>query len=463
VSRLVEELGGIVGPDYVWSGTEIQPDDTHDEALTGGRVDPVAVVRPCSTAEVSQILVLADSEQVPVVARGSGTGLSGGSRPHPEGIVVAFDRMDRIIDIDEANHVAVVQAGVTLAQLDAALRGTGLVYPVYPGEMSASLGGNVGTNAGGMRAIRYGVTRQNVLGLEAVLANGEVIRTGGRYVKSSSGYDLTQLIIGSEGTLALVTEVTVRLATRLPHTATLLAPFGALEDVAGSVPAIIPIVTPLILEYIDTTAMLGIASAAGLELGVPEAISSATFAYLVVVLESTHEDRLDKDVEDVSTMLSARGALDVYVLPSGAGAELIAARERAFFVAKAAGADDILDTVVPRAAIPGFMSEVAHLAADCGSLVSACGHVGDGNVHLSVFQPDPRRRATLIHAIFDSAIANGGAVSGEHGIGTEKQRYFLEFEDPVKLGLMRAIKAAFDPHGILGPGRLLDPVRDFTS
>ena len=174
-----------------------------------------------------------------MVARGSGTGLSGGCLPRPDGIVVAFDRMNRILEIDTANHVAVVQPGVTLAQLDEALAPHGLVYPVSPGENSASLGGNVGTNAGGMRAMRYGVTRHQVLGLEVVLAGGEVMRTGGRFVKSSTGYDLTQLLIGSEGTLALVTEATLKLHPRPAHAATVLAPFASLAEVGAAVPPIV--------------------------------------------------------------------------------------------------------------------------------------------------------------------------------------------------------------------------------
>ncbi len=329
MSDLIDELQRIVGSGFVWAGVHIHPDDTHDEALTAAPVIPTAVVRPGSTDEVRQILELADSLQVPVIARGTGTGLSGASRPLEGGIVVAFDRMNRIVEVDTANQVAVVQPGVTLGELDAALRSLRLMYPVYPGEMGASLGGNVATNAGGMRAIRYGVTRHHVLGLEVVLPGGEVIRTGGRFVKSSSGYDLTQLIIGSEGTLALVTEVTLKLVPRLPHVATLLAPFGTLEQVTASVPMLVSsAVAPLILEYIDALAMAGITRAAELDLGIPADVQAATVAYLVVVLESAHEDRLDEDVQTAATVLAEAGACDVYVLPSGAGADLIAARER---------------------------------------------------------------------------------------------------------------------------------------
>ncbi len=454
---IVDRLHDIV-PGGVEAAEDVHPDLTHDEALTAEPVVPRAVVHPTTTAQVSAVLALADGLRVPVVARGSGTGLSGAAVPVADGIVVAFDRMDRIVEIDTDNHVAVVEPGVTLAALGEALRPHHLMYPVFPGESSASLGGNIGTNAGGMRAVRHGVTRHHVLGLEVVLAGGEVLRTGGKFVKSATGYDLTQLLIGSEGTLALVTQAVLKLSPLLPESATLLAPFPTLAGVTGAVPRIIAAgIGPSILEYLDQLTMASVSASAGLDLGVAAEVREAAAAYLVVVLESTHPHRLEEDTVAAGTLLADLGALDVYVLPPGAGADLISARERAFFVAKAAGSDDIVDVVVPRAAVPGFLATVTELASRHGALLAGCGHVGDGNVHLSVFQPDAGRRADLMHAVMAAGVAAGGAVSGEHGIGTEKLPYLLELEDPLKLSLQRRIKDAFDPHGILGPGRLLAP------
>jgi len=293
-----------------------------------------------------------------------------------------------------------------------------------------------------------------------VLADGRVLRTGGKVVKSATGYDLTQLVVGSEGTLALVTEITLKLEPRPTETATLLAPFPTLEQVSRAVgPLVASGVGPVILEYLDALTMAGITRAAEIDLGSAAPAGQAD-AYLVVVLQGTDARRLEEDMAEAAERLGAAGALDVYVLPPHAGSALIAARERAFYVAKAAGADDIVDAVVPRAAVAPYLEAVAALAAEAGALMTGCGHVGDGNVHLSVFLPDPERRAELLHRVMAQAVALGGAVSGEHGIGTAKRASLAAFADPTALELMRAVKAAFDPHGILGPGRIFGPDPD---
>jgi glycolate oxidase len=451
-------FAGALGAAQVVTGDAVRDDYGHDEALGLVPRLPVAVAYPRNTAEVARLVAIANEHRIPLTARGSGTGLSGACIPVDGGVVVSFEAMNQILEIDTANHVAVVQPGVTLAQVDDATAAAGLVYPVFPGESSASLGGNVATNAGGMRAVKYGVTRHQVLGLEAVLGTGEVIRTGGRFVKATTGYDLTQLITGSEGTLALVTEAILRLYPRPAYRATVLAPFASVDTVAAAVPPIVASgIGPLMIEYLDQVTMAGIVNARGLDLGIPPQMKEQAPAYLVLVVEQRLDARLDEDVEELAALVAGLGALEVFVLPPHAGAALIEGREQAFWNAKAAGADDIIDIVVPRASMPVYLRQVADLARESGSWVAGCGHAGDGNVHLSVFQADPGRRERLLHDLFAAGMALGGAISGEHGIGIGKKKYVAALEDPAKLALWRRIKTAFDPGNILNPGTIFDP------
>jgi glycolate oxidase len=443
----------ILPADRVLAG-DADHDYSHDETLGSTPVVPMAVLLPETSTEVAAILRMCDEHRIAVTARGSGTGLSGAAIPTEGGIVVSFERMKRI-EIDTENQVAVVEPGVTLAELDEVTAKHDLVYPVYPGEYSASLGGNVATNAGGMRAVKYGVTRHQVLGLEAVLPTGDIIRTGGRFVKGSTGYDLTQLIVGSEGTLALVTEAILKLYPRPAHQATVLAPFATLDGVMHAVPHVVGSgIGPLILEYIDSGTLAAMVREFGLELGVPEDVREATKAYAVIMMEDRNEVRLEEDVHELALLLSELGAIDVYVLPSASGQRLIEAREKAFWIAKGAGADDIIDIVVPRASISEYMARVGEIARENGAFVAGCGHAGDGNIHLSVYKPDAEERSKLLRALFETGMAFGGVISGEHGIGTTKRKYFLELEDPVKVELMGRIKAAFDPNGIMNPGTI---------
>ncbi len=459
MSDMTARFSEIVGTNNLLTGGAIPEDYWHDEELTKPPQQPAYVAKPASAEEVAQLLKAATEHKVPVTARGSGTGLSGAAIPRADGLLISFERMNAVLEVDTTNQVAVVQPGVTLTELDAATVDFGLRYMVHPGELSSSVGGNVGTNAGGMRAVKYGVARHNVLGLQAVLPTGEIIRTGGKIAKVSTGYDLTQLIVGSEGTLALATEVIVKLHPRLDHSATVLAPFADFDQVMAAVPKILASgLGPYILEYVDNMTMAALVATQNLELGIPDTIRETCEAYLVVALENRTSDRLDEDVERAGELLGELGAVDVYVLEGGSARKLIEAREKAFWTAKAVGADDIIDTVVPRGAMPKFLAAARGLAAAAGGGTAGCGHAGDGNVHLAIFCKDAAKKKKLMTDIFALAMELGGAISGEHGLGRAKTPYFLDLEDPVKIDLMRRIKRSFDPVGILNPDVLFPPV-----
>ncbi|OBH07074.1 FAD-binding protein [Mycobacterium sp. E2699] len=452
MSDVAERFASIVGEHNFLTGDAIPEDYWHDEVLTTPPQKPAYVAKPATAEEVSQLLKAASENNIPVTARGSGSGLSGAAIPRADGLLISFERMNAILEVDTTNQVAVVQPGVTLTELDAATVDSGLSYMVHPGELSSSVGGNVGTNAGGMRAVKYGIARHNVLGLQAVLPTGEIIRTGGKIAKVSTGYDLTQLIVGSEGTLALATEVIVKLHPRLAHAATVLAPFADFDQVMAAVPQVLASgLAPYILEYIDNMTMAALVHTQNLELGVPDDVRDSCQAYLVVALENRTADRLDEDVERAGELVVELGAVDAYVLEGISARKLIEAREKAFWTAKAIGADDIIDTVVPRSAMPKFLAGARSLAAEAGGAAAGCGHAGDGNVHLAIICKDPAKKKQLMTDILALAMELGGAISGEHGLGRAKTPYFLQLEDPVKVDLMRRIKQSFDPAGILNP------------
>ena len=456
MNKIVERLRAIVGKENVLVGDEIEEEYGRDEALTVKPCLPEVVVKPRSAEEVAKILSLANEEKIPVTPRGGGTGLSGGCVAVLGGILLSLERMNRILEIDEENYVAVVEAGVTLADFYKDVEARGLYYPIYPGEESATVGGNVATNAGGMRAVKYGVTRHFVLGLEAVLPTGEIIETGGKYVKVSTGYDLTQLIVGSEGTLAVVTKVILKLLPRPRATTTLFIPFKDLNDGIRAVPIILKSgVIPVTIEFLEKFGLMGMENYTGKKVPISERVRDEAEAFLLIVLEGKSSEEAFKDAEFIGDICMKHGAIDIFIPPTErAGRELLELREKAFYASKDAGATDLVDIVVPRGEIPKFVEQIHEISAKYATIIAGAGHAGDGNVHLAILEQDADKLSTILKEIYRVGKTLGGTISAEHGIGSEKRRFLLEMEDKVKIELMRRIKKAFDPNNILNPGKI---------
>ena len=456
MNKVIEKLRTIVGEENVLVGDDIPEEYARDEALTVKPCLPELVVKPGSAEEVAKILRLANEKRIPVTPRGGGTGLCGGCVAVSGGILLSIERMNRILEIDEENYVAVVEAGVVLADLYKAVEARGFCYPIYPGEESATIGGNVATNAGGMKAVKYGVTRHYVLGLEAILPNGEIIQTGGKYVKVSTGYDLTQLIVGSEGTLAVVTKVILKLLPHPKATTTLFVPFRDLNDGIRAVPIILKSgVVPVTIEFLEKLGLNAMEDYTGRKVPMSERVRDEAEAFLIIVLEGKSSEEAFRDAEFIGDICMNHGAIDVFVPPTErTGRGLLDLREKAYYAAKDAGATDLVDIVVPRGEIPKFVEQIHEISVKYATIIAGAGHAGDGNVHLAILEQDADKLSMILKEIYRVGKTLGGTISAEHGIGSERKKYLLEMEDKAKIELMRRIKKAFDPNNILNPGKI---------
>lgn len=427
------------------------------DALKRGAM-PDLVVRPGSTAEIAAIAQLCHETGTPLVPRGGGTGYSGGAVPVRGGIVLSLERLNRILEIDEGNLLAIVEPNVITGDLQDAVERVGLFYPPDPASLRmCTIGGNVAECAGGPRAFKYGVTRQYILGLEAVLPTGEIIHTGGKVVKNVVGYDLTQLIVGSEGTLAIVTKVIVRLIPKPAAVATLRATFGsiaaAVDAVAGLVRAR---VVPATMELIDRQSLDAVARAQGTQALAP----AGTEAMLLIEVDGQPE-QVGVDVERVAAACLEAGATDVRRAATDAEREELwrVRREISFGLLTIAPVKLNHDIVVPKARIPELFALVASLQRQFGLPMPSFGHVGDGNIHVNIMlaagDDEAMARARAAEAaLFRGVVALEGAISGEHGIGLTKAPYLRLALDDATIALMQRIKQAFDPRGILNPGKI---------
>jgi len=454
--NLIVVLTEIVGNKNVLTGDE-RENYSRDEAPKSKPVLPEVVIKPEDTASVARILKLANERNIPVTPRGGGTGLSGGAVPVYGGIVLSLERMNKVLEIDKDNFVATVEAGVLLSDFYQAVEEHGLYYPLYPGEASATIGGNVATNAGGMRAVKYGVTRHFVLGLEAVLPSGETIQTGGKFVKCSTGYDLTQLLIGSEGTLALITKIMLRLIPRPGKREILFIPFHSLHDAIESVPDILKEnILPVGIEFMERDIINMVEQYTGKEIPLHQ-----YEAFLMIIVEADNEEEIYRIANGVGEICLNHGAVDVFIPGSQrAKRNLLEAREKFYSIIGHFGMLDITDVVVPRSRIAEFVERTKEIASVLGIPLIAYGHAGDGNVHLQPMsqgtdKPEEKIKE-LLERIYEIGVSLGGTISGEHGLGFTKKGYLHMVADKSKMDLMKRIKRAFDPNNILNPGKVLD-------
>lgn len=449
------ELAEAVGPDHLLDRKDELVAYSYD-ATPLFQSMPDAVVQPGTAAEVAAVLQICARHRVPVVTRGSGTNLSAGTVPAVGGVVLVLTRMNRIIEIDEENLTATVEPGVITAQLSQAVEARGLFYPPDPGSMKIStIGGNIAENSGGLRGLKYGVTRDYVLGLEAVLPTGEILHTGGKNTKDVAGYDLTRLLVGSEGTLAVVTRATLKLLPQPAARRTALALFADMVDAGRAVSRIIAErIIPGTLEFLDQGTLQAVEAYA--HLGLP------TEAAAVLLLEQDGPPEVcERDVAAMARICREEGAREVRVAATPEeGAQLMQARRVALSALARRRPTTVLeDATVPRARVAEMVRAIQEIAARWQVEICTFGHAGDGNLHPTCMT-DERNRAEMervehaFEEIFATALALGGTITGEHGVGLAKAGYLEWKVGPVGMELMRGIKRVFDPENILNPGKL---------
>jgi glycolate oxidase len=419
---------------------------------------PQAVVLPETNEEVSAIMRVASNHDVPVVARGMASGLAGGTIPVHGGIVLTLTRMNRILEIDKENMAATVQAGVVTADLQAEVEKLGMFYPPDPSSIKQStIGGNVACNAGGPRCLKYGVTEDYVLGLTVVLADGRIVKTGGKAIKYVTGFNIDQLFVGSEGALGIITEVILRLVAKPPHVRTALVHFPALADASRTVHAILTRgLVPATLELLDETAIECIEEA--MHLGLPLDVE----AILLIEADGADEESVQREIDVIADICLQTGASRVDVARDSEEREALWRARRSVSPSLARKAPNKLgeDITVPRSAIPEAVRRIKAISAKYGLPIVVFGHAGDGNLHPNILfdRRDPaqwEKVEQMVGEIFQVALDLGGTLSGEHGIGTFKLPYMAVALGQASINIQKRIKQALDPQNILNPGKVL--------
>lgn len=452
-------LSAIVGASNCLYKEAISEDYGHDE-LGGICSVPEIVLRVGTTDEVSEILRYASKRGIPLVVRGSGTGLVGAAVAVRGGILLDMTRMNRILELDEDNLTVTVQPGVLLMELAEFVQAHGLFYPPDPGEKSATIGGNISTNAGGMRAVKYGVTRDFVRGLTVVLPSGEMLELGGKVVKNSSGYSLKDLVIGSEGTLCVITQAVLKLLVLPTVVVSLLVPFSSADEALDAVPAIVRSkANPTAIEYMSRDVILMAEEYLGKKF--PDTHAPA---YLLLTFDGDDLDQVEQSYASTAELCLAHGAQDVLIVDTEERKKSVWDARGAFLEAIKAGAVEMdeCDVVVPRSCIADYIKFTHRLAEKLNLRIPSFGHAGDGNLHIYLCRDAMSRQEFAARckdafaALYARAAQEGGKISGEHGIGYAKKEYLQKQIPPAELALMRGIKAVFDPQNLLNPDKVCE-------
>lgn len=461
--QLASELQAIVGEEHCQLGDAISKDYSHDEMPIYGTHMPEAVCFPGSTEEVSAIMRLCNENSIPVTVRGAGTGLVGGSTPLFGGVVLCTMRMDQIIAYDMNNLNVRIQPGVRLCDLAADALTHGLMYPPDPGEKTGSVGGNVSTNAGGMRAVKYGTTRDYVLAMTVVLPSGKVLELGRAVTKTSSGYSLLHLMIGSEGTLGVITELTLKLIPEPKEDVSFLLPFEHIDAAITAVPKIkLAGLDPQSIEFMERDIVDSSANYTGNKI-IPTVVQGKEVgAYILVTLDGQDQDEIFQRAETLAEVADEMGAYDTLVVSDPNDKRAVWEARSAFLTVIEADTDllDEMDVVVPVDRIAEFLEYVHEVGVEQGVAIRSFGHAGDGNLHIYCGANDMdvneflKRSKKVMEASYAKCAELRGQVSGEHGIGHAKKEYLLESAGETAVNLMAGIKQVFDPKGILNPGKV---------
>lgn len=465
--EIISELKKV--SDHIFTGDEINPDYARDEMPIYGTKMPDLAVQPRSTEEVSAIMKICYENNIPVTPRGAGTGLAGGAVPLYGGVLMDLSRMNRILSYDLENFVVNIEAGVLLADLAADCLTKGMMYPPDPGEKYACVGGNVATNAGGMRAVKYGTTRDYVRAMTVVLPNGEITRMGATVSKTSSGYSLMHLMIGSEGTLGIITELTLKIIPAPKASASLIIPFRDLRTALATVPKFkMEHMDPQAIEFMERDIVLMSERYVGKAVFPQEISDEPINAYLLITLDGASSEEVDKLIEQAAGIALDAGAMDVLIADTNNRIKDAWAARSSFLEAimEETKLLDECDVVVPVNKIADYLEFVNEQGRECGLTIMTFGHAGDGNLHIYQCSNDleedefKERVDRFFDIIYREATNCGGLVSGEHGIGSGKIKYLADSVGETNMELMRGIKQVFDPKMILNPGKICDKQPD---